>query len=129
MAIRYPALIDGQKGAYGVVFPDLDGVVAMGTTIDEALVNAEESLRDYAQDMIRSDAPLATPSAPEDIDVPPGASLTTVALIRQGGKPVRANMLLAPDVLSFIDFEAARRKMTRTSYVEWMARRIAQMGG
>ena len=27
--LRYPALIDGEDGAYGVTFPDLPGVVAM----------------------------------------------------------------------------------------------------
>ena len=45
---RYPALIDGKKGAYGVTFPDLPGIVAMGKTIDEAMRNAEEALLDYA---------------------------------------------------------------------------------
>ncbi len=126
MAIRYPALIDGEKGSYGVSFPDIDGVVAMGTTIDEALLNAEDSLRDYALDAERLGVELAKPSAPEDVEVPPGALLSSVPLIRLGGKPVRANMLLSPDVLNFIDLEAARRKMTRTGYVEWMTRRIAQ---
>jgi len=43
-SVRYPALIDGEKGAYGVSFPDLPGIVAMGDTIDEALMNAEEAL-------------------------------------------------------------------------------------
>ena len=45
---RYPALIDGKKGAYGVTFPDLPGIVAMGSTIEEAMRHAEEVLRDYA---------------------------------------------------------------------------------
>ena len=30
--IQYPALIDGEKGAYGVTFPNLPGIVAMGKT-------------------------------------------------------------------------------------------------
>ena len=34
--IRYPALIDGDEGVYGVVFPDIPGVGAMGHTVDEA---------------------------------------------------------------------------------------------
>ena len=42
-SVRYPALINGEKGAYGVSFPDLPGIVAMGDTIDEALMNAEEA--------------------------------------------------------------------------------------
>ena len=34
--IRYPALIDSDEGAYGVVFPDILGVGVMGDTVDEA---------------------------------------------------------------------------------------------
>ena len=46
--IRYPALLDGDEGAYGVVFPDIPGVAAMGDSVDEALLNAEAVLQDYA---------------------------------------------------------------------------------
>ena len=52
---RYPALIDGEKGAYGVTFPDLPGIVAMGASVDEALANAEEALRgSYFSPLARS---------------------------------------------------------------------------
>lgn len=127
--IRYPALIDGEKGAYGVTFPDIDGVVAMGETIDAALVNAEEALRDYALEAERDGAALAPASLPEAVACPSGSTLVLVPLIRLSGKPVRANMMLDQDVLAFIDAEAARRAMTRTAYVAWMTRRMAQMGG
>ena len=43
--IRYPALIDGDEGAYGVVFPDIPGVGAMGHTVDEALGHAPRWVR------------------------------------------------------------------------------------
>lgn len=129
MTDRYPALIDGEKGAYGIAFPDLDGVVAMGETIEQALINAEEALRDYALDSDRDGQALISPSALEDVEVPSGSTLTSVPLIRLSGKSVRANMMLDADVLHFIDSEAARRKMTRTAYVNWMTRRVAQMGG
>ena len=43
---RYYALIDGEAGGYGIVFPDLPGCTAMGATIDEAIGNAAEALRD-----------------------------------------------------------------------------------
>ena len=49
----YPAFVDGEAGAYGVTFPDLPGIVAMGETIDDALVNAEEALRDYVTEAER----------------------------------------------------------------------------
>ena len=126
---RYPALIDGEKGAYGVSFPDLPGVVAMGKGIDEAMVHAEESLRDYAIEANKDDAELTMPTPVEDVDVPAGNTLVTIPLIPLSGRSVRANLSLDEGVATFIDGEARRRGMTRKAYVEWMARRIAQMGG
>ena len=65
--IRYPALIDGEDGAYGVVFPDIPGVGAMGDTVDEALLNAGDALRDYAIESERDGEALARPS-PVSVD-------------------------------------------------------------
>lgn len=122
---RYPAFIDGEDGAYGVTFPDLDGIVAMGATIDEAMLNAEEALRDYAIEAETDGIALAAPSRLEAVTPPPGATLISVPLIRLSGKPVRANLNLDEDVLAFIDAESSRRKMTRTAYINWMTRTIA----
>ena len=45
---RYVALVDGEAGAHGVVFPDLPGCAAMGKTLDEAVANAADALRGWA---------------------------------------------------------------------------------
>jgi predicted RNase H-like HicB family nuclease len=127
--LRYPALIDGEKGAYGVVFPDMDGVVAMGGTVDDAIRNAEDSLRDYARSCDERGEQLATPTALEHVEVPEGSTLTTIPLIRPGGRPVRINLFVEEGTLAFIDGEAKRRGMTRTAYIGWMADRVAEMGG
>ena len=47
---RYIALIDGKKGAYGVTVPDLPGCTSAGKTTDEALRNAVEAVRMWAED-------------------------------------------------------------------------------
>lgn len=128
-SVRYPALIDGEKVAYGVSFPDLPGIVAMGDTIDEALMNAEEALREYAiETEIDGDA-IVRPCELDEVVVEPAQILTAVPLIRQSGRSVRIHMAINEGVAVFIDSEANRRGMTRTAYVEWMARRIAMMGG
>lgn len=127
--LRYPALIDGENGAYGVSFPDLPGVVAMGETMDQALVNAEDALRDYAIETEKDGQARVSPSAVEDVAPPTGSTLVSIPLIHLSGRSIRANMMLDEGVIAFIDGEAKRRGMTRTSYVEWMARRIAQAGG
>ena len=126
---RYPALIDGKKGAYGVTFPDLPGIVAMGKTIDEAMVNAEEALRDYAIEAEKDNEALTPPSDLERVETAAGQALVSVLLIRLSGRSVRRHMTLDEGVAAFIDSEARRRGMTRTAYVEWMARRVAEMGG
>ena len=126
---RYPAWIDGEQGSYGVSFPDLPGIVAMGTTVDEALLHAEEALRDYMIETERDGQPITPPTSIENIKTPNGHTLVSVPLIRLSGRSVRANLTLDEGVAAFIDGEARRRKMTRTAYIEWMARRIAQTGG
>ncbi len=76
---RYPALIDGKSGNYGVSFPDLPGCVAMGRTVDEAILNAEESLREWAKDYEARGAncgallpwrPLQPPRGPSSLTYP-----------------------------------------------------------
>ena len=74
---RYPALIDGKKGAYGVAFPDLPGIVAMGKTVDEALVNAEEALRDYAIEAEKDNEVITPPSDLERVEIQGGQTLVT----------------------------------------------------
>ena len=128
--MRYPALVDGEADAYGVVFPDIPGVGAMGYTVEEALANASEVLSDYAIEMENDGLPLATPSALEDVEVPEGCALTTILLVREArDKPsVRLNLVLDAGVAEVITSEARRRGMSRKSYVEWMTRTIAQLG-
>lgn len=128
-SVRYPALIDGEKGAYGVSFPDLPGIVAMGDTIDEALMNAEEALRDYVIETEMDGDAIMQPCELDEVVVEPGQILTAVPLIRLSGRSVRIHMAVNEGVAVYIDSEANRRGMTRTAYVEWMARRIAMMGG
>ena len=126
---RYPALIDGEKGAYGVTFPDLPGIVAMGATVDEAFVNAEEALRDYVIEAEEAGDAITPPTLMERVTTPAGHMLVSVPFIRVSGRRVRASLTLDAGIAAFIDGEARRRNMTRTAFVEWMARRIAQEGG
>ena len=127
--IRHPALIDGDEGAYGVVFPDIPGVGAMGHTVDEALVNAEEALRDYATETERDGEELAASSPFQSIETPNGNQLVSIPLIKPSGKSVRAGLTLEEGVAEFIDSEARRRGMTRKTYITWIVRRITAMGG
>jgi predicted RNase H-like HicB family nuclease len=129
---RYIVLVDGESGGYGVVFPDLPGCVAMGTTIDTALVNAADALRDWTETIEQTGSAVPKPRSLEQIrkdrDVKQaladGASLATVPLIRVSGKPTKANLSLDSGILEAIDAEARRRNLTRSAFVEAMAREL-----
>ena len=75
---RYPALIDGEKGAYGVTFPDLPGIVAMGASVDEVLVNAEEALRDHVIEAQEAGDVIIPPTPMERVTAPSGCTLVSV---------------------------------------------------
>ena len=76
--IKYPAVIDGERGAYGVVIPDLRGAYAMGTTVDEALADAEEMLPEFLEVLRESGVPIPPPRSPEDVELQPGEMLAFV---------------------------------------------------
>ena len=127
---RYIALIDGKAGAYGVVFPDLPGCTAMGKTMDDALSNAAEALRDWTAvteegggKVPRSRNLEALRRNPEvKAALASGAGLATVPLVRETGKPVKANLSIDSGVLAAMDEEAQRRSLTRSAFVEMLAR-------
>ena len=89
---RYPAFVDGEIGAYGVAFPDLPGIVTMGETVDDALLNAEEALRDYVTETERNGERVAEPSPIERVSPPDGATLVDIPPIRISGRTVRATL-------------------------------------
>ncbi len=93
------------------------------------MANAEEALSDASVEAERDGSALEPPSAIEQVAVPIGCALASVPLIRPSPRRIRANLTLDEGVVEFMDREARRRGMTRTAYVEWMARRIARVGG
>jgi len=64
---RYVALVDGNAGAYGVTVPDLLGCTSGGTTTDEALRNAVEAVRLWAEDAIADGEALPQPRSVETL--------------------------------------------------------------
>lgn len=128
--MRYSVVVDGKAGAYGVVFPDIPGCVAMGKTIDEALAHAADVLRDWFElaDEYRETVPRPRPLEelrrdPEVIEaLAEGAMIASVPLIRESGKPVKANLSIDSGVLAALDEEAKARDLTRSGMVELMVK-------
>lgn len=129
--MRYTVLIDGKKGAYGVVVPDLPGCTAMGGTIEVALANTTDAMRDWAEVTEEMGDTVPTPRHPEAIlkdeevrqALAAGAVLASAPLIRETGRPAKANLSIDAGILAAIDAEAARQKLTRSAFVELIAKR------
>lgn len=127
--MHYVALIDGADGAFGAYFPDLPGCTAMGDSMDEVIENASEALRDWAEAVVASGGEVPSPRSPAELmndadvkaDLASGSVLSSVLLIRELGRPVKANMSIDSGVLAAIDATADRLGVTRSALVERMA--------
>ena len=79
--VRYPATIDGVRGAYGIVIVDMPGACcAMGATVDEALAAAEVALADFARLMEENGETIPTPSAIDEVNLESGEMVSYVPL-------------------------------------------------
>jgi predicted RNase H-like HicB family nuclease len=63
----YVALIDGDRGAFGVVVPDLPGCTSAGDTVEDALRNAAEAVRLWREDARADGEAIPEPRAIEDL--------------------------------------------------------------
>lgn len=81
---RFPAIIDGELGAYGVVIPDMPGACcAMGRTVDEALADASGALADFVGHLKAQGKNLPAPSSVEDLELHPGEMVAFVKAMRK----------------------------------------------
>jgi hypothetical protein len=102
----------------------------MGDTVDEAIENAGEALRDWMDAYTEDGAEPPEPRRMSDLIFDPkyrdavaaGAQWASVALVRATGKPSRANLTLDEGILRAIDSAAQQRGITRSGMVELMAR-------
>ncbi len=133
---RYVALVDGEAGAYGVVVPDLPGCTSGGATTDEALRNAIEAVRLWAEDAIADGEELPAPRSVEAVrsdtevaaSLAEGAALAIVPLLIDAGRPARANLSIDAGLLASIDEAAAARGLTRSAFLAGAAREKIESG-
>jgi predicted RNase H-like HicB family nuclease len=134
---RYIALIDGKAGAYGVVVPDLPGCTSAGKTMDEALRNAVEAVRLWAEDARADGERLPKPRSLETLRNDPefraalraGAALAIVPLLLDAGRPAKANLSLDAGLLEAIDEAAEAHGLTRSAFIASAVREKIVSGG
>ena len=114
---RFVVVIDGKPGAFGLWVPDMPGCTSMGETVDEALRNAQEALRMWAEDAIADGESVPVPRSFEEIardsevaeELKRGAVLAIVPLLMETGRSVKANLSLDAWLLAAIDEAASAR--------------------
>ena len=127
---RYVALIDGKRGAYGVVVPDLSGCTSAGKTTDQAYRNAIEAVRLWVEDAEADGEKLPRPRTLEALRADPeiaaalaeGAAITIVPVLRDAGRPAKANLSLDAGLLQAIDEAAQAHGLTRSAFIASAAR-------
>jgi predicted RNase H-like HicB family nuclease len=133
---RYVALLDGKAGAYGVTVPDLPGCTSGGSTTDEALRNAVEAVRLWAEDAIADGEALPQPRSVEMLRadraiaeaIAEGAALAIVPLLLDAGRPAKANLSIDAGLLAAIDEAAKARGLTRSAFLATAAREKIESG-
>jgi predicted RNase H-like HicB family nuclease len=126
----YFAIVHKDKdSAFGVVFPDLPGCHAAGDTYDEAIRNAGEALRLYAEAELSAGRKLPEPRdfttlyADRRIrEEAAEAPFVGVPLLADAGRTVRVNVTLDAALLEAIDEAARRRGLTRSGFLAQAAR-------
>ncbi len=134
---RYVALVDGKKGAYGVVVPDLPGCTSAGKTIDQAYRNSIEAVRLWIEDAEASGERLPRQRKLEELRKDPdvaaalteGAAVVLVPVLRDSGRSVRANLSLDAGLLEAIDEAAEAHGLTRSGFMASAAREKIEHGG
>ena len=126
---RYPALIEYEEGMYTAILPDLD-VATCGHTVDEAILYAEDLLRNHVELLEEDGLAVPLPSPLEAVETPSGTQLVSIPLIRTS-PPCKRRISITLDcgTLNFINAEARRRGMARREYIAWLCQRIVEMGG
>jgi len=127
----YPAIVEQAKSGFGVAFPDFPGCVAMGASLDQALLNAEEALAFHIEGMIEDGETLPEPSAldaaPRDADV--AEVLRTLIHLDLPGQAKAISITLPEHLIERIDRVGKNAGHSRSSFLAEGARRLlAEIG-
>jgi predicted RNase H-like HicB family nuclease len=125
---HYVGILDGSGGTWGVRVPDLPGCHGGGGTAEAAIADVVSAAREWAdhRDAKESEMPVPRPLsqiiADGELDVGAGETAVMLPLLRDSGRPVRANLSLDAALLEAIDEAARARGLTRSAFIASAAR-------
>ena len=109
------------KTDFGVSFPDFQGCITAGSTIDEAKDMAHDALSLHIKGMLEDGDNIPVPSKLEDImddpDYSDAAAILVVSVSEVKSRSVRVNITVPEDILRKIDSVAKKRGMSRSSFL------------
>lgn len=122
---RFAAWLMPTDEGYCLSFPDLPGCLAIGSTVEGAVTQAEDALALHLEGMAADGKPLPTPAlTPGPMPAVPGALLTLITARPPKAPSVRVNITLDKNLLADIDSHAAHAGFTRSGYLAEAARRM-----
>ena len=109
------------KSDFGVSFPDFQGCITAGSTIDEAKDMAHDALSLHIKGMLEDGENIPSPSKLEGImddpDYSDAAAILVVSVSESKPRSVRVNITVPEDMLRKIDNIAKKRGMSRSSFL------------
>ena len=125
------ALIHGVAGAYGISFPDFDGCVSGGTSIDECLRRGKETLAFHLESMAEVGEQLPRLRALDEIKQDAALQddlsdnvLAAVIEVTLPEKSVRVDIAIDERLLEPLDKRAAEQGETRDAPISKAARAV-----
>lgn len=123
---HYIALVHkDETSAFGVQFPDVPGCFSAADEMDDLVAKAMEALSLWGEDQSMPQArSIDVLKKDKSIkrELAEGAFLVSVPFIENDARVVSANISLERGVLKAIDFEAKRRKLTRSAFLAQAAK-------
>ncbi len=125
---HYVGILDGSGDSWGVRIPDLPGCHGGGDTAEAAIADAVSAAREWAEHRNAKGAAMSASRSLSQIirdgelDVRTGESAVMIPLLRDSGRPVRANLSLDAALLEAIDDAARARGLTRSAFIASAAR-------
>jgi|SRR5580698_2858167 predicted RNase H-like HicB family nuclease len=124
---HYIALIHKDADSdYGVSFPDIPGVITVGSTLDEARKLAAEALAFHLEGLAQDGEAVPEPSSLEEI-MSIRENMDGVATLIEAPaaevKSIRINVTMPADVLDQIDRYAEREGFTRSGFLAQAAKK------
>lgn len=118
--MNYPVVIHKDKDSdYGVTVPDLPGCFSAGSTMEEALDNANEAILCHAEGLMLDNEPVPSPTSIENHktneEYKDGVwALVTADFSSISGKAKRVNITIPERLLNQVDNFARKKGETRS---------------